>query len=119
MDAEQALADLMEVSSQVEAAVVLDAGGGVLASTLGVGEPTESFAAAVRGLLPSVAEARAGSSAGEPTQLEVALDSGSVFVAGDGERMVAAVTEPDPTTGLVFYDLRTALRALADDDAAA
>ena len=119
MDAEQALADLMEVSSQVEAAVVLDAAGELLASTLPSAEATESFVAAVRGLLPAVADARAGTAAGEPTQLEVALEGGSVFVAGDGARTVAAVTDPEPTAGLVFYDLRTALRALTEDDAAA
>jgi hypothetical protein len=48
------------------------------------------------------------------TQLEAATREGSVFVVRDGGgRVVAATTGPSPTVGLVFYDLKTCLRALA------
>jgi len=30
----------------------------------------------------------------------------------DGERMIAATTTPEPTVGLVFYDLKTCLRSV-------
>jgi hypothetical protein len=47
-----------------------------------------------------------------------------VFVVRDDERLVVAVTGRDPTSGLVFYDLKTCLRLAgegseADTEAAA
>ena len=47
-------------------------------------------------------------------QLEAATLAGSVFVVRDGERMIAATTTPEPTVGLVFYDLKTCLRSITD-----
>jgi hypothetical protein len=49
---------------------------------------------------------------GEFAQLEVALQAGSVFVVRDGDRLIAATTQPEPTVGLVFYDLKSCLRDL-------
>src|SRR5262249_60325274 len=46
-------------------------------------------------------------------QLEAATDEGSVFVVADGPKRIAATTAPDPTVGLVFYDLKSALRSIA------
>ncbi len=48
----------------------------------------------------------------EFAQLEVALQAGSVFVVRDGDRLIAATTPPEPTVGLVFYDLKSCLRDL-------
>jgi hypothetical protein len=104
--AEQALADLTEISSQVEAATLFDAKGTVAASTLADPEP---FVRAVQDLLAAAAEARHGSL----NQLEAATGSGSVFVVRDGDSYIAATTAPEPTVALVFYDLKTALRAAA------
>jgi predicted regulator of Ras-like GTPase activity (Roadblock/LC7/MglB family) len=53
------------------------------------------------------------------SQLQAATPDGSVFVVLDGERMAVATTGADPTVGLVFYDLKTLLRQLDDDGAAA
>ena len=47
-------------------------------------------------------------------QLEAATLGGSVFVVRDGERLIAATTTPEPTVGLVFYDLKTCLRSIED-----
>ncbi len=44
-------------------------------------------------------------------QLEAAALEGSVFVVVEGDRAVAAVTKPEPTVGLVFFDLKSCLRA--------
>jgi len=44
------------------------------------------------------------------TQAEASTSTGSLFVVRDGERLVAATTGPEPTVGLVFYDLKAALR---------
>src|SRR3954453_17752839 len=106
MDAQQALADLTEVSSQIQTAVVFDDKGKVVGSTLPNGEP---FAQAAADLLAAAEEVNAGSSA--LTQLEVATAAGSVFVVREGKTTIAATTAPAPTVGLVFYDLKSALRS--------
>jgi predicted regulator of Ras-like GTPase activity (Roadblock/LC7/MglB family) len=45
-------------------------------------------------------------------QLQAATPDGSVFAVLDGDRMAVATTGPDPTVGLVFYDLKTLLRQI-------
>src|SRR4051812_3720029 len=128
MDAAQALTDLTEISSQIEAVVVLDAKGAALASTL-EGARADDFATAVQELVAAVGQA-AGR---EPVQAEVSTGEGSVFLVCDEARSIAATTGPEPTVGLVFYDLKSCLRAFdgeekpkprprkkkAEDDAAA
>ena len=111
MDAAQALADLVEISSQIESAVLADGEGTVLASTFGDGEKASAIAREAIDLL----QAAAGPG-GEPTQVQVAVLEGSVFVVRDGERIVAAVTGREPTSGLVFYDLKTCLRLLEREE---
>jgi hypothetical protein len=46
--------------------------------------------------------------------VEVSTPDGNVFVVADSDHLVAAVTDADPTVGLVFYDLKTALRAVRE-----
>jgi len=104
--AEQALADLTDISSQIEAAALFDEKGAVAASTLADPHP---FVRVVQDLFAAAQETRSGSVA----QLEAATADGSVFVVRDGERYIAATTRTDPTVALVFYDLKTALRAAA------
>ena len=106
MTAAQALTDLTEISSQVEAAALFDEKGNVAASTL---VQPESFVRAVQDLVAAASEARQGSL----NQLEAATADGSVFVLRDGDSYIAATTGPEPTVALVFYDLKTALRAAA------
>lgn len=108
MDAASALALLTEISSQIRAAVLYDASGSVLGSTFEDDERAQRLAAAAADLLAAAQEAAPGTAS--LTQLEAATDGGSVFVVGDGERRIAAVTGPEPTVGLVFYDLKTCLR---------
>lgn len=110
MTAEQALADLTEISSQVEAAVLFDAKGKVAAATLPESEP---FVRAVQDLLAAAAEARQGSL----NQLEASTLAGSLFVVRDGDSYIAATTGPEPTVALVFYDLKTALRSASPEAA--
>lgn len=114
MDAAHALADLTEISSQVEAAVLLGEDGAVVASTLADEARTESIARAARDLLAAAEEL--GSSGRALVQLEVSPREGSVFVVREPGRWIAATTTPAPTSGLVFYDLKTCLRALAQEE---
>ena len=96
----------------MRAAVLFDSGGKVLASTVPA-ERAEGFAVAAR-LLWEQAEVVRGEDAAKLTQLEAATKNGSVFVVREAEQTLAAVTSPEPTAGLVFYDLRSALRAAAE-----
>jgi predicted regulator of Ras-like GTPase activity (Roadblock/LC7/MglB family) len=110
VDAAQALADLVEISAQIETAVLAEANGTVLASTLADEERAQAVARDAVELLQGAAGA-----VGEPVQLEVAAPEGSVFVVRDDERLVAAVTGRDPTAGLVLYDLKTCLRLAGEE----
>jgi predicted regulator of Ras-like GTPase activity (Roadblock/LC7/MglB family) len=107
MDAAQALADLTEISSQIEAAVLFDEAGAVLGSTLANDEAAQGFARAAGRLLERAGGFR---TEGSITQLEASTADGSVFVVRDDARRIAATTGPAPTVGLVFYDLKSALR---------
>jgi Roadblock/LC7 domain-containing protein len=113
MDAAQALAGLMEDSSQIERAVVLDEGGSVLGSTL---DDAPAAAALVEAALELVAAAgELHASPDQVTRAEVELAEGSFFVLREGSRTIAATTGPRPTAGLVAYDLRTCLQRIADE----
>jgi predicted regulator of Ras-like GTPase activity (Roadblock/LC7/MglB family) len=103
MDAEQAIADLTEISPQVKEVVVVGADGSLVGSNV-----AEDRAAAIADAARLLLEA-AGD---EIAQLEAATGNGSVFVVRDGARSIAATTSPEPTVGLVFYDLKTCLRSV-------
>jgi hypothetical protein len=118
MDAAQALADLTEISTQIETAVLATRGGEVLASTLGDDAKGTEIAGVALELLAAAEEAGGGRDV-ELAQLEAATGSGSVFVVVDGDNVAAAVTKPKPTVGLVFYDLKSCLRLLEREKAAA
>jgi|1186.fasta_scaffold438716_2 predicted regulator of Ras-like GTPase activity (Roadblock/LC7/MglB family) len=106
VDAAQAIADLTEISPQVQRVVVIAADGSLVGSNA---DPVaaEKLVGGARRLLDAAEELRPGLS-----QLEAATVSGSVFVVRDGDRLIAATTSPEPTVGLVFYDLKTCLRSI-------
>jgi predicted regulator of Ras-like GTPase activity (Roadblock/LC7/MglB family) len=114
MDAARALADLTEISSQIEAAVLFDADGGVEGSTLTDESASRALVGAACSLLEGATRFRTG---GSVTQLEASTHEGSVFVVSEGSRLIAATTGPDPTVGLVFYDLKSCLRGAAAEPA--
>lgn len=105
MTAADALEELNEISSQVSAAVLFGENGAVEASTIAP-PAAEELARAARALLEAAAQT------GEVTQLEAAVAGGSVFVVREGARTIAATTGPEPTVGLVFYDLKSCLRTV-------
>jgi predicted regulator of Ras-like GTPase activity (Roadblock/LC7/MglB family) len=113
MDAAQALAELAELSSQVERAVVLRADGSVLAATPEDDAASAALARAALDVLATAFELR--SSPQEVTRVEVELEEGALFVLREGGRTIAAVTGPEPTAGLVAYDLRTCLERIEPD----
>jgi len=108
----QALTDLIEISAQIQAAVVFDREGAVVASTLEE-ERARIFASSALGLLRAAEEARPDEETGL-AQLDAAFADGSVFLVADDDHVIAATTAPEPTVGLVFYDLKSCLRGLAE-----
>jgi predicted regulator of Ras-like GTPase activity (Roadblock/LC7/MglB family) len=114
MDAAAALADLVEISPQIEAAAVV-AGDGEIAGSVGVPEARAGvLARALRELLDGAAAFR--SDQGRVTQLHAELAGGEVFaVTNEAERAIVAVTRERATPGLVFYDLKRCLAAVADE----
>jgi predicted regulator of Ras-like GTPase activity (Roadblock/LC7/MglB family) len=108
-DGKTALDELNEISSQIESAVLFDAEGAVVASTLPALRAKQVAASA------KVLFEEAGRTAtGELTHLEAATGDGSLFIVREGELLVAASTGVEPTAGLVFYDLKACLRKAAE-----
>jgi len=107
--AARALADLTEISAQIREAALVGPGGETLAGS-------ESLARAAVDLLEAARVVRTGAGV---SQVEASTPAGSLFVVSEGDRLVAATTVPEPTVGLVFYDLRAALRSTSDDQAEA
>jgi predicted regulator of Ras-like GTPase activity (Roadblock/LC7/MglB family) len=114
MDARQALSELTEISSQIRAAVLVAEDGSVAASTL-EGDAGGRMAQAAQELLAAAERTRPGLGPGTLCQLEVATLEGSVFAIRDHGRLIAATTGPEPTVGLVFYDLKSCLRNAVDE----
>ena len=111
MDAAQAIADLTEISPQIREVAIVGADGSLVGSNAPESAAARLAAAAAKlieeaeRLRPNVA------------QLEAATVNGSVFVVRDGTRLIAATTTPEPTVGLVFYDLKTCLRSVDEPPA--
>jgi hypothetical protein len=106
MDAAAALADLTEISSQVQAAAVVDAAGTVLAAT---GDAERL--AQVGGDLFEAADDDFGRNR-SVTRLEIALREGSVFALREGGLLLVARTSPGAPSALVLYDLASCLEAI-------
>ena len=114
MDAAQALRELTELSSQIEAAVVLGADGAVLASTYDDSARATALAGSALELVGAAFDLNAQGP--EVSRVEVELEDGAFFVLREGGRTIAATTPPDPTSGLVVYDLRTCLQGITQPE---
>lgn len=114
MEAARALADLVEISPQIEAAALVT-GDGELAGSVGVPEARANvLARAVRELLEGAGAFRGEES--RVTQLHAELGDGQVFaVSGADERTIVAVTGGRAAPGLVFYDLKRCLALVVDE----
>lgn len=109
MDAAQAIADLTEISPQVRHVAVVGSDGALGGSNLRDEQAAQRLVDGARELLETAEALRPG-----VAQLEAATQAGSVFVVRDGDRLIAATTTPEPTVGLVFYDLKTCLRSIEE-----
>jgi len=108
---DEAISDLLGISTDIRCLAVFDAGGALLGA--GPGGVAAGAGAAADGLWRSAAEAAAADAGGGPgAPLEhVAVDLGdaAVVVLEAGGRRIAAVTAAGPPLGLVLFDLRTCL----------
>ena len=108
MEPTDVLAELLSLSSQIEDVAILGGSGFVLCSS-GSPERGEQLAQVAGELRAAAADIRPG---GDVSRIEVRRATGSVFVVSEGGRSAVATTIPEPTAGLVVYDLRTALHRL-------
>jgi predicted regulator of Ras-like GTPase activity (Roadblock/LC7/MglB family) len=112
MDGHEALADLKQISVQIEAAVIADHAGAVLACSPDDGPTGELLCRLAREIWEAADASRRDLGRDALTQVELSTAQGSVFVVRDERHVLLATTAPDPTVGLVFYDLKSALHAL-------
>ena len=96
---------------------ILDSDGSLLASTATTPARAERFVAGVERLLTEADRLAGLRGLPELTQLEVSTHEGSVFVVRRDGRLIAAATRPDPTVGLVLYDLKHCIGSLDDPSA--
>ncbi|MCX6391586.1 MAG: hypothetical protein NTX95_03705 [Actinobacteria bacterium] len=106
MTPDAALAELLDVSDRLRSIALFDAEGAVLAEIGGLGADAHAILTAADD---------AARLLGRPpvTQCEVGLPEALVFAVREQGLAAVAVADPDATAGLIFYDLRQALRAVA------
>ena len=113
MEAARALADLVEISPQIEAAAVV-ARDGELVGSVGVPEPRAGLLArAARELLDGAAAFR--SDQGRVTQLHAELAGGDVVAVAADERALVGVARARAPPGRGVDDLKRCLAAVADE----
>ncbi|MGN6378068.1 MAG: roadblock/LC7 domain-containing protein [Gaiellales bacterium] len=118
MEPAEALAELKDLSTQIQAVALATRTGELVASTID-GQAAVKLARLAADVVNQAEQVR-GDLGREPlAQLEAATPDGCLFVVLDVDRLAVATTGPDPTVGLVFYDLKTLLRQLGRDDSAA
>jgi predicted regulator of Ras-like GTPase activity (Roadblock/LC7/MglB family) len=113
MDPSTAIRELQDLSTQIQAVVLASADGSAIASTL-PGERSARVARLATDLVSRADGVRSDLGREALAQLQAATPDGSVFVVLDSGRLAVATTGPDPTVGLVFYDLKTLLRQVGD-----
>jgi predicted regulator of Ras-like GTPase activity (Roadblock/LC7/MglB family) len=107
MDANDALAHLLEVSDEVHTVVVFESGEPV-ASNL-PDEEAREISAVADAMLAYAGALRKGV---EVKQLEAVTPEGDVYVTREGDRGVVAIAAAGSLAGLVQHDLRTLLGSL-------
>ena len=113
MDPNTAIRELKDLSTQIQAVVLAADDGSPIASTL-PDERSERVAKLAADLVSRADGVRSDLGREALAQLQAATPDGSVFVVLDTGRLAVATTGPDPTVGLVFYDLKTLLRQVAN-----
>jgi len=104
---DEAIRDLLNVCTDIQAVAVLDPEGGLAASGPGA---VATDLAATAGRLWEAALERAAALGESPLDHVVVQDAhGAVAMLAARGRRIAAVTGPRPAVGLLLFDLRTCL----------
>src|SRR5262249_12962938 len=101
-------------SSQVVDVAIIDADGSIMATTTSDPARAERFASGVARLVAQAEMLPEVPGLPDLAQLEAPTLEGSVFAVRRARPMRAATRRPDPTVGLVFYDLKHCLRSVED-----
>ncbi len=116
MTVDEAIQELLSISTDVRAVAILDADGALVGSGPGA---VSTGVGATGGRLWEAAARRASSAGAAPLE-HVVVDVGGASVAAveSGGRRILALTGPEPPVGLVLFDLRTCLTDAFAVDAA-
>jgi hypothetical protein len=103
-----ALGYLLELSSDIRMALLLDAGGALVAAApdAAAGRIAEVAAELSREAGERFAEG------GEAVELDAACDGGAVFLIRSGEGSMLCLTDRSVLPGLIFYDMHAVLMDL-------
>jgi predicted regulator of Ras-like GTPase activity (Roadblock/LC7/MglB family) len=115
MEAAEALAELKELSTQIEVVCLATRSGDLVASTM-LGQAGVKLARLAADIVTQADTVRSDLGREPLAQLQAATPDGCLFVVLDGDQLAVATTGADPTVGLIFYDLKTLLRQLGRDD---
>ena len=107
MTVDEAIRDLLALSSYIRQVAVLGPDGGLLGA--GPGAAAGDAAAAGERLWGAAAARAAGLGDACLDHVVVHDDAGAVAMAAAHGRRIAAVTGPRPAVGLLLFDLRTCL----------
>jgi predicted regulator of Ras-like GTPase activity (Roadblock/LC7/MglB family) len=111
MDAAEALAELKDLSTQIQVVALTTRSGELVASTSS-GHAATKLARLAADIVGQAEQVQRDLGRETLAQLQAATPDGCVFIVADGDQLAVATTGPDPTVGLVFYDLKTLLRQL-------
>jgi hypothetical protein len=108
---------LLELSTDIRGALLLDRDGEVLASAGHL--PSDDLAAvgqrlaeSARGVSQNGHARRAGDGAHAAIEIDVLATGGAMFLLGEADLMMACVTNRNVHPGLIFYDMHAVLRDL-------
>ena len=106
---ELAVRYLLELSSDIRGALLLDRDGELLAragqlAADDLASVGQRLAEAARGLLPNGGQAA--------IEIDVLSTGGAMFLLGEADLMMACVTNRNVHPGLIFYDMHAVLRDL-------
>ena len=87
-------AELAEISSQIELALIFNSRGELIGTTLADRQAAEALAFAAAALLMCSSQA-AGEEHGEPTQVELSYPEASVLLVREGDLRILALASPD------------------------
>jgi hypothetical protein len=103
---ELALRYLLELSTDIRLALLLDTAGDMIAAA--PDRPAEDTLRAAQQLAGEASEL-AGDDVSTPLELDVTLESGAVFVVREAGPVLLCVTGPFALPGLILHDMRVVL----------